>query len=120
MDITYAVLVPFAAEEDRNFIRGGSNGLAVALHLVITEDLKQEGIVREVVRAVQDARKRLDLPVEKYIDLVLDAEGEVKAALERFESVLRDNVLLGSLRYGTEEEMEYVTIAGSRVGIRIR
>ncbi|MFC0216273.1 isoleucine--tRNA ligase [Paenibacillus chartarius] len=91
----------------------------VALNTVITEELYQEGVVREVIRAVQDYRKKLDLPIEKRVNLVLDADPQVKAAMERFEHVLRANVLLTSIRYGDKAGMEVVSIEGKQVGMFI-
>lgn len=91
----------------------------VALNTVITEDLFQEGVVREVIRAIQDYRKKLDLPIEKRVNLVLDVDPKVKEAIERFEHVLRENVLLSRIRYDDKEGMEMVSIEGKNVGILI-
>ncbi|MFB9325405.1 isoleucine--tRNA ligase [Paenibacillus aurantiacus] len=93
--------------------------LTVALNTDITPELVQEGHVREVIRAVQDTRKKLDLPIEKRIDLVLDVDGELRAALEAFESVLFDNVLLNSVRYEKSDAMERVQLGDKEIGIQI-
>lgn len=84
--------------------------ITAALNTLITEELEQEGIVREVVRAVQDYRKKLELPIEQRIDLVLHVESQVREAIERFESVLQENVLLSSLTFGREEDMERIAV----------
>lgn len=47
------------------FASASGYGLTVALNTEITPALEQEGWVREVVRAVQDTRKRLDLQLRK-------------------------------------------------------
>ena len=46
-------------------------GYAVALRLDLDDELVREGIAREVVHAVQNARKEAGLEVEDRIDLVL-------------------------------------------------
>jgi isoleucyl-tRNA synthetase len=47
---------------------------AVALDLTIDEDLRREGRAREIVHAVQNARKTAGLEVEDRIELALDGE----------------------------------------------
>ncbi|MDQ0886516.1 isoleucyl-tRNA synthetase [Paenibacillus sp. V4I9] len=91
----------------------------VALNTTITEELEQEGIVREVIRAIQDYRKRLDLPIEKRVILTLDVDAPLKEALEQFDHVLQDNVLLSEVRYAKENEMEIVPIGDKTFRLRI-
>ncbi|WP_040949536.1 isoleucine--tRNA ligase [Gorillibacterium massiliense] len=95
------------------------SGVAVALNTAITPELEQEGLVREVIRAIQDYRKKLDLPIEKRINLVLDVDAEVRGALERFDGLLNDSVLLAGVRYGTADEMESVAIEEKTVRLAV-
>jgi isoleucyl-tRNA synthetase len=101
------------------FASASGYGITVALNTEITPELEQEGWVREVVRAVQDYRKKLDLPIEKRVTLVLDTDEELTAAIQAFEHVLRENVLVNELKFGQEAEMERVDLAGKTLGIRI-
>ncbi|MEK4250474.1 isoleucine--tRNA ligase [Paenibacillus sp. FSL W7-1287] len=101
------------------FASASGSGVTVALNTDITPELEQEGWVREVIRAVQDTRKKLDLPIEKRIELVLDVDNELKAALEAFSEVLRDNVLLQSVSYQKVDHMENVQLGDKTVGIFI-
>lgn len=93
--------------------------MTVAINTDITPELAQEGLVRELIRAVQDTRKKLDLPIEKRIHLTLDADEELQTAVQRFEHVLRDNVLLLELAFGKQAGMEYVSVDQKSVGIHI-
>ncbi|MGO4697421.1 isoleucine--tRNA ligase [Paenibacillus sp. 2TAB26] len=102
------------------FASASGNGVTVALNTDITAELEQEGWVREVIRAVQDTRKKLDLPIEKRIDLVLDVDAELKAALDAFAQVLQDNVLVQTVTYGDEPGMEKVVLGEKEIGIFIR
>ncbi|MGZ9585084.1 isoleucine--tRNA ligase [Paenibacillus marinisediminis] len=94
--------------------------MTIALNTDITPELEQEGWVREVVRAIQDTRKKLDLPIEKRVDIVLDVDDELKAAITAFESTLRDNVLVSGLSFGTAEGMDKVELGSKTVGVSIR
>ncbi|MBH5316884.1 isoleucine--tRNA ligase [Paenibacillus sp. GSMTC-2017] len=102
------------------FASASGNGMTAALNTDITPELEQEGWVREVIRAVQDTRKKQDLPIEKRVDLVLDVDDVLKAALEAFADVLNENVLLQSVSYGAVEGMERVTLGDKEVGIFIK
>ncbi|MCQ6558248.1 isoleucine--tRNA ligase [Paenibacillus mendelii] len=91
--------------------------LTVALNTDITPELEQEGLVREVIRAVQDTRKKLDLPIEKRVNLVLQVDEDLRSALQAFEAVLFENVLLSGVEYGSREGMEQVALGDKEIGI---
>ncbi|GAK39712.1 isoleucyl-tRNA synthetase [Paenibacillus sp. TCA20] len=101
------------------FAAASGYGLTVALNTEITPELEQEGLVREVVRAVQDTRKKLDLPIEKRVNLTLDVDHELRAAIEAFESVLRENVLVTDLTFGASDDMERVEAGSRTIGVKI-
>lgn len=102
------------------FASASGGGMTVALNTEITPELEQEGWVREVIRAVQDTRKKLDLPIEKRIDLALDVDGELKAAIDAFTDVLHDNVLLQSVSFESAAGMERVKLGDKEIGIFIK
>lgn len=101
------------------FAAASGYGLTVALNTEITPELEQEGLVREVVRAVQDTRKKLDLPIEKRVNLTLDVDHELRTAIEAFESVLRENVLVTDLAFGASDDMEQVEAGSRTIGVKI-
>lgn len=93
--------------------------ITVALNTEITPELEQEGWVREVVRGIQDLRKKLDLPIEKRVDIVLDVDAQLQAAIQAFESTLRDNVLVANLSFGSQEGMESVDLGQKTIRVAI-
>ena len=50
--------------------------MVVSLSLEVTPELEAEGVARDVVRAVQDARKQTGLDVSDHITLTLDFSGQ--------------------------------------------
>ncbi|MBJ7348516.1 MAG: isoleucine--tRNA ligase, partial [Thermoleophilaceae bacterium] len=55
-------------------------GHAVALDLTLTDDLRSEGLAREIVHAVQNARKEAGFAVEDRIHLAIGGDENVIAA----------------------------------------
>ncbi|MBI2239140.1 MAG: hypothetical protein HYU54_11545, partial [Actinobacteria bacterium] len=56
-------------------------GITVALELDLTPELRLEGLARELVRLVQDARRAAGLEVGDRIQLGIEATGEPAEAL---------------------------------------
>ncbi len=63
----------FAVAED--------GGYVVALNTEITEELRREGLARDLVRAVQDARKDAALQISDHITLTLQMSEELATAI---------------------------------------
>ncbi len=57
------------------------NGYAVALDITVDADLRLEGLAREVVRALNDHRKALDLALSDRIRLQVSADAPIADAL---------------------------------------
>ncbi len=74
--------VELAQEVAAGYGVASDGGLTVALALELTDVLRREGVARELVRLVQDARRAADLDVGDRIDLGVEAEGRVAEALE--------------------------------------
>ncbi len=63
------ILVNFIAKDNLPVLSDG--GIIVALDLTITDELKAEGVARELVRNIQDARKQLDCQITDRIKVEL-------------------------------------------------
>jgi isoleucyl-tRNA synthetase len=77
--------------------REGSH--AVALELELDDDLVREGLAREVVHAVQNARKTAGLEVADRIELTLGGDAELLAAARAFEEYLAGETLAVAVGY---------------------
>jgi isoleucyl-tRNA synthetase len=74
-------------------------GHAVALQLELDDELRREGLAREIVHAVQNARKAAGLAVTDRIDLSLGGDAELLAAAREHEPYLAGEVLATSVAY---------------------
>ena len=72
-------------------------GETVALDLDITPELRRAGLVRDVVRLVQDGRKSTGLEVSDRIELWWSGEGELAEAIREGTTRLADEVLAVSV-----------------------
>jgi isoleucyl-tRNA synthetase len=72
---------------------------AVALNLELDESLRREGLAREVVHAIQNARKAAGLNVEDRISLTLGGDSELLEAVREHESYVTGETLAVSLVY---------------------
>jgi isoleucyl-tRNA synthetase len=118
-------LLSIAAEEVnvRSVLRGEAAGDGtVVLDTTMTHELKLEGMMRDVVRQVQNVRKAAGLAVDDRINLCLvpaDSEGELMQALQLHEETIKAETLADALHFEGEAG-ETVKLNGEafRVGIQ--
>lgn len=77
----------------------GSSGLVV-LDTTTTPELEAEGIARDMVRVVQQARRDADLDVADRITVTVQAPDEVVAAVRVHEEFLAGETLANAVTYG--------------------
>jgi len=85
-----AVMVP---ETPRQGWAVAREGETVALDLTLTTELLRAGLVREVVRLVQEARKASGYDVADRIELAWQANGELALALREHRASVAAEVL---------------------------
>ncbi|MFI5004907.1 MAG: isoleucine--tRNA ligase [Solirubrobacterales bacterium] len=118
------VILTMQAPDGYSVEREGAH--AVALDLAIDEDLRREGRAREIVHAVQSARKSAGLAVEDRIELALSGDPALIAAAEAHRDHLARETLAVGLHLGEgtpETEMEFreqTEIDGLAVEIALR
>jgi isoleucyl-tRNA synthetase len=97
--------------------REGSH--AVALELELDDELRREGVAREIVHAVQSARKSAGLEVEDRIQLTLDGDEALLEAARAFEAYVAGETLAVGVGYG-DGDGAAVTIEGRPLRIAVR
>ncbi|HEU4914842.1 MAG TPA: class I tRNA ligase family protein, partial [Candidatus Saccharimonadales bacterium] len=79
----------------------------VTIDLKLTPALKREGMMREVVRNVQNARKQADLNVDDRIRLALSTTDEnLRKAVEEHLKVIAEETLAGSVEFDRTYKFE--------------
>jgi isoleucyl-tRNA synthetase len=100
------------------FALAEEGGWAVALDLELDDDLRREGLARELVRALNDLRKEVGLDIADRIRLVIAADGPVADALAAHRDYVMAEVLAIELEAGGAST-HTVTIDGQAVGVDI-
>jgi isoleucyl-tRNA synthetase len=72
----------------------------VVVSTELTEELKQEGLMREFIHQVQALRKEHQLPYEARIRLYVDGPPELLNVVRRFEEVIRRECLVVEIELG--------------------
>ena len=78
----------------------GSNDAIVILDVAIDEGLASEGVARDVVRAVQQARREAGLHVSDRIRVALELPEDWRASAERFRAYIAEQTLATELALG--------------------
>ena len=102
-DVNYKieVLEGFTGEE--------SEGYLLLFNTTITEELRQEGYVRDIIRRVQTMRKELDLEYTQNILLTIETDDFGKNAIEKHIDFLKEETLSKEINFDkpTEGHIKY-------------
>lgn len=93
-------------------------GEKLSLDTHITEELKQEGMVRDIIRLIQDERKKKDFVPSDMVEAYVDAGETVKHLIENFAEEIQKETGLKSIAFKTLS-VEKRTIDGEEVGIEL-
>ncbi len=94
-------------------------GRAVALALELDDELRREGLAREIVHAVQGARKRAGLDVSDRIALTLAGDGDLLEAARAHDDYVAGETLATELILGADGDGESTMIDGRELRIGI-
>ncbi|MBI5309591.1 MAG: isoleucine--tRNA ligase [Actinobacteria bacterium] len=112
--------VVLAPPEGYQLEREGTH--AVALDLTITDELKREGLAREVVHAIQNARKDAGLAVEDRIVLRLGGDAALLDAARAHEDYVGGETLAATIDFGDAafDDGAVATVEGLELRIAVR
>ena len=81
---------------------------SVVYDLTITPELKREGLMREIVRHVQSARKQAGLQIDDRIVLSISSDdSEISQAIDAFADVIKSETLAVELNSAVDESEKY-------------
>jgi len=96
--------VQLSTEDIPGMLVHSENGLTVALDITLTEELRWEGLARELVNRIQNLRKDQHLAVTDRIRLTMELEEPLVQAARHFESYLKQETLAEEVDYAEVPE----------------
>ena len=104
--------VEITSQDIEGWLVANSNGITVALDITITDDLKKEGIARELVNRIQNIRKDSGFEVTDKIKVQIKRSGLLEEAILKNEDYIKSETLTDNLVFtdalenGTEIEFD--------------
>jgi isoleucyl-tRNA synthetase len=96
----------------------GNTGLVV-LDTAVTPELAREGLARDVVRLVQQARRDAGLDVSDRITLMLDAPEPVRDAVQEHETFVAGEVLARRVHYAPLDDAAFAGTVADGYEVRV-
>ncbi|MBR5332213.1 MAG: isoleucine--tRNA ligase [Muribaculaceae bacterium] len=95
-----AIDVEIISEDIPGWLVANEGNITIALDVTITDDLKQEGIARDIVNRVQNIRKSRDYDITDKINLVFAPNADTDAAINAYGEYIARQVLATSITIG--------------------
>ena len=117
-----AVDVEIISEDIPGWLVANEGNITIALDVTITEELKQEGIARDIVNRVQNIRKSRDYDITDKINLVFAPNADTDAAINAYSEYIARQVLATSITIGNingAEGVETLEIDDIKVDVSI-
>ncbi len=93
--------------------------LKVDLDTTLTDELKEEGIVRELIRTINNLRKEMKLTIGDRVEISYHASDDLlNRVFEKYSEELKKSTLADSLEK-SEEELEKIKVNETEVGLKI-
>ncbi|AOZ99267.1 isoleucine--tRNA ligase [Flavobacterium commune] len=96
--------VEITSQDIEGWLVANSNGITVALDITISEELKKEGIARELVNRIQNIRKDSGFEVTDKIKVYLQNNAVLEAAVNENDGYIKSETLTEELVF--EEHIE--------------
>ncbi len=109
------LLITMEGREGFAFAGEGSRG--IILETTITEELKEEGDLREILSKVQNMRKESGFEISDKINLYVSGSGKLEAVVKKFESRIKKETLSLNIVYNTDKKYSECDINGEKFNI---
>ena len=91
--------VEISSQDIEGWLVANSNGITVALDITISDELRKEGIARELVNRIQNIRKDSGFEVTDKIKVTMLSDGEIQPAVEANLDYIKSETLTEELAF---------------------
>ncbi|HBK31465.1 MAG TPA: hypothetical protein DEF88_15995, partial [Porphyromonadaceae bacterium] len=107
-------------EDIPGWLVGNEGNLTVALDISVTDELRNEGIARELVNRIQNLRKAKGFEITDRISVLLSSHPGIDEAVNANAAYIRGQVLADSIEITAETLEDEIEIDDQPLTIRIR
>lgn len=111
--------VEIVSEDIPGWTVANDGALTVALDLEITEELKNEGMAREIVKRIQAYRKSSGFEITDHIHVVLSHDDNLQKAVEAYQDYICSQVLADKLEFGAPKSGEELDFEDFKISVDI-
>jgi isoleucyl-tRNA synthetase len=101
-----AVDVEIISEDIPGWLVANEGNLTVALEVELTEELKNEGMARELINRIQNIRKESGFEITDRINVVLSPNAEVEKSVYSFGDYIKSQVLANEITIAANDGQE--------------
>jgi len=102
--------VDIISEDIPGWLVSNEGNLTVALEVELTDELRREGMARELINRIQNLRKETGLEITDRISVITEPNEEAAKAVESFGELIKTQVLANAISLaknaGTEVEFD--------------
>ena len=102
--------VEIFSQDIPGWLVANEGSLTVALDITLTEELKAEGIAREIVNRIQNIRKDLNFDITDRIDVIISHNENTDKAIEQYQDYIAKQVLANSVTIGDIKEEDQIKL----------
>ncbi|MBR5089208.1 MAG: class I tRNA ligase family protein, partial [Ruminiclostridium sp.] len=107
------------AQQKEDFCTVFDGGITVALDTALTDELIEEGFVREIVSKIQNMRKDSGFEVMDHIIVKLEGNDKLAAIVKKNEASIKSDVLAEDISAGTTANSKLWNINGEDITIGV-
>ncbi len=96
-----------------------SEGSEMSFDTVLTDELLEEGVVREIIRGIQDVRKKENLDPTVKIKIIVCIDERIKKIFEKSSSAILGVTLVGEIVYSLEKQVHHIVVDGSTFSVSV-
>ena len=110
-------MVEVTASAKEGFTAALENGICVILDTTVSEALVIEGLARELISKIQQMRKQKDFEMMDRIHVFVDADEQVKKAIDQFKEFIKKETLADCIAEKTD--LTVFDLNGHQTGINV-
>ena len=102
--------VEIISEDIPGWLVANEGKLTVALDITLTDELKKEGIARELINRIQNLRKSCGFEITDKIQVTIQQNERIREAVEEFKQYIANQVLAKDILFADLKEGEVIDL----------